>query len=282
VTSRLEYQQDIDSLSLDKAELKTLITRIQERLYEASLIECEAYRPANLDPEQIENDREIIKDGFRLFISLKGDGGICLNGSVDEIFENPNFPEQVESVFFNSTVPLKSKQNFHVSNSILLFLDFSKPKVFDFSIMPSHATANPSKLQVDGDNHTWCNGVFAECMKFISSHKGPGSLIHKSSIYDAILWIVGIPFGLHTVYNISKSYNWNTLHPFYGATLYLYSFLLCLTCFRILFHYARWVFPKIEYRGTRSQPIIHRAALATIVLGIASSIILDLAKYIFR
>jgi hypothetical protein len=40
---------------------------------------------------------------------------------------------------------------------------------------------------------------------------------------------------------------------------------------RLIFGYARWAFPKLEFTSERSSVAAHRAALAAILIGIAGS-----------
>ncbi|KKL48448.1 hypothetical protein LCGC14_2325400, partial [marine sediment metagenome] len=62
---------------------------------------------------------------------------------------------------------------------------------------------------------------------------------------------------------------------------YVYVFLASLIFFRLLFHYARWVWPLVEYRSPRNAALKHRVTLGIITLGIVTTLIYDLVKAIF-
>jgi hypothetical protein len=54
-----------------------------------------------------------------------------------------------------------------------------------------------------------------------------------------------------------------------------------LVFFRLLFHYARWVWPLVEYQSSKNKSGKHQFAIVTIALGIASALIWDLIKILF-
>src|SRR5215510_13265510 len=63
-----------------------------------------------------------------------------------------------------------------------------------------------------------------------------------------------------------------------GRVLSIYIFVAMLFGMRFLFHYARWIWPLVEFRHPRSRAMAHKAAWSVIVLGIVASAAYDLAK----
>ena len=82
-----------------------------------------------------------------------------LYGGIDEIFNSPNFPDQIKSIYVNSEIPLRQCYNYYPRNSLELFLDFSKLGLFNLSLLPSQETPNASNLAVQCYDSTWVHGV---------------------------------------------------------------------------------------------------------------------------
>jgi hypothetical protein len=71
-----------------------------------------------------------------------------------------------------------------------------------------------------------------------------------------------------------------TASPFLSAAIYVYLFLACLIGFRILFHYARWIWPLVEFRGPKSKAIQHKVLWSAVALSLIGSAAYDLIKAI--
>jgi hypothetical protein len=142
-----------------------------------------------------------------------------------------------------------------VSNKCVLLLDFTRPDVLNFAMLPSQPTPNTSNFQVRGNDATWVNGVFHEFNEYMRSHRSKMSWLHRHTVYDVLLWVLGFPFGLwcdaHATATIQKS----STSPFVQAALYIYVFLAALVGVRFLFHYARWIWPLVEYRQPKSRAL---------------------------
>lgn len=281
ITNKLS--QKITSLSLDKEELKKLCDILQERANAAADIEVDNYkRGENQDDASFENDKKLMKEAFVLNITIKGANGSELYGPIEEVFNSPNFPENIIDFYVNSETLLKALYNWYPRNSFDLLLDFSKPNIFDFSFMPNQSTPNDSILRVQGYDATWPNGVFHEIINFIKERTSPLSWIHKHSIYDILLCLLSIPLAFWACYKGATFFESLNINIFLKNSIYVYTFFVSLWIFKILFHYLRWVVPLVEYRNKRNKIITHRFIFSALLLGILCSFIYDVIKLILN
>lgn len=280
IINRLET--DINSLSLSKSELRQLCRILQDRAQRAADLQIENVRDAlqdREDPEELEAD---IRDAFRLNLTVQGSDGKELFGSVEEVFNSPNFPKNVKAIYVRSDLRAKETYNFTPQNSFELLLDFSKTNPLNLSIQPINPTPNNSKLEVRGFDATWFNGVFNEVVSFINTRESTLKFIHGHSVYDIFVWGLGIPLAFWTTHRLST-----TIESLLGHTssivingAYLYVAVAALMFFRFLFMYARWIWPKVELKGEEGRSIAHRATLSAITISILASFIYDLLIYV--
>lgn len=135
----------IDSCSFSKDQIYHLCKKLEEWSSSAGDLEVSNFEKLpNQSDESYEEDKRSLRSGFVFKLTLTGTDGKQLYGTIKEIFESPNFPENVISVYINSSIILRVL-NWTPRNSFTLFLDFSKPSPFDFSILPSQSTPNESR-----------------------------------------------------------------------------------------------------------------------------------------
>jgi hypothetical protein len=162
-------KKQIRSYSTDKAELRELLEIVQERVNAAAEIEVGYLNrlegQTDVEFEKVKTD---LREGFRLFVTLSGTDGRKLTGSIEEIFNSPNFPADVKDVFFDSETPLRTRYNYYPRNKVVMFLDFGRHAVLNFSILPSLETRNESNIEVYGKDVTWVNGVFQELLTLVN------------------------------------------------------------------------------------------------------------------
>jgi hypothetical protein len=264
------------SLSLDKDELRNLLKRLQLSADYACQFEIAKVKDIVDEQEVKENVVRNLGTCSPLQVTLRGKDNIELFGSIDDVFDTPSFPEEVLSVYLNSELLYRSNYKYYVGNSFTLFINFSKSKVFDFSLEPSEITPNDSELVVEGSDTLWVNGVYQQVLTAIEDKPSVFPIIHKGGIYDMMVWFLGLPFGFWICYTISSVVKRISVnHPFIEVIFFTYCFFLSLFCFRILFQYGRWIFPMIEYRSKRSKTIAHRVVLTSISLGLIGKFIYD-------
>lgn len=275
---------DVSSLSLDKDDLRRFCDILQERANSAAEIEVGLFQKNEQTDVQYEANQQTIRDSFQLKITISGKDGEELWGSIEDVFESANFPEQVKSLYVDSESTLRHVHNYYPHNSFKIFLDFGKPKIFDLSLMPSHGTPNESNIEVKGYDATWVNGVFSEIKKFIDDRSSTLSIVHSHSVYDILLWILGFPLSFWVCYKFSEKIEslFGVSNAFATSALYLYAFIATLFVFRVLFHYLRWVCPLVEYRSKGNRMLAHRALFVILSVGWFGQFLYDLAKWLFK
>lgn len=279
ITNRLTRERV--SCSFDKADLKRFLEVLQERLDAAADLEEANFQQHNQTADEFENNKQLLRSGFKVRPTVTGKNGQELFGTVEDVFDSPNFPEVVKSVFIGSEIFLKASYNYTVRNSFEIFLDFSRPEILDFTLLPSQRTPNETNFKVQGIDATWVNGVFHEIQSFVDEHKAPAPWLHGHSIYEKFLFLGGYPIGFWLCFKTSPFLpDGGNTFLFIRAAIYVYIFFLTMVGLRALFHYARWVFPIAEYKHTRSKSLKHRAILGTLVLSLVGAVLYDLLKTI--
>ena len=241
-------KMDVSSLSLDKDDLRRFCDILQERANSAADIEVGLLQKNEQTDEQYKAILATIRESFQLKITIEGKDGEELWGSIEEVFGSVNFPEQVKSLDVDSGSTLRYVHNYYAHNSFKILLDFSKPNIFDLSLLPSHGTPNESNVEVEGYDTTWVNGVFNEIKVFIDNRTSALSFVHNHSVYDILLWVLGFPLSFWVCSkftNLIES-GLGSHNAFIVSALYLYTFVATLFVFRVLFHYLRWVCPLVE------------------------------------
>lgn len=233
--------------------------------------------------EEYEKNKNLLRKGFELNLTVTGIDGQELYGDVNDIFSSPNFPDEIKTIYLNSEIPLSVNYQYHPRNSFTLFLDFFKPDIFDFSLLPSQPTPNGSNIEVKGYDATWVHGLFNEFNNFINKRPSQFPWLHRHTIYDILLWPFGIPFGFWSSYKLSGFVKtlFGNVSVFVESAAYVYVFLVALFLFRVLFHYARWIWPLVEYRTSKNKALKHRIFLSTITVGLIGKIIYDVIKALF-
>lgn len=268
----------VTSMSLDKEDLKAFCDILQEKANASAEIEVPLFQQNQQTDEEYKANLETLRKSFKLNFTLNGKNGVQLWGKAEDVFSSVNFPDDVVSLYVDSENTLKHGYNYYPHNSFKVFFDFSKPNVFDFDLMPSHSTPNESNIEVSGYNPTWVNGVFHELKMFIDNRSSTLSIVHNHSIYDMLLWVVGLPVSFWLCNKLSPEIDaaFSVDNTFFTNALYLYVFVITLICFRIMFHYVRWVCPLVEFRYKNSKVVAHRLVIFGLNLGWLGTIIYDM------
>lgn len=251
---------------------------LQERSFGAADIEIHNFNRDELDEAQYEKAIKTLQEGFELRISINGANGEELHGPIEEVFESANFPDNVVSLYVDSNRVLKGVHNYNTLNSFTVFLDFSKPAIFDFTLLPNQGTPNEANFEVQGYDATWVNGVFSEINNFIKERSSTFSVVHSHSVYDILLWFLGFPLAFWFCFKASSKLDSVSDNAFFESALYFYAFIATLFVFRIVFHYLRWICPLVEYRAKGSKIRAHRAILVTLLIGLVGTFVADIAK----
>jgi hypothetical protein len=256
---------------------------LQERLHAAAELEVSHFQKLNQTDEEYEKNKQLIREGFKIRPTLMGSNGLELFGLAADVFDSPNFPESLRSIYINSSINLKALHGYTVRNYVEIFIDFSRPEIFDFNFLPSGSTPNGSNVRVHGSDATWVNGVFHEVRVFINDRKALAPWLHRHSIYDVLLLVLGYPLGFWACFKAAPFFpTADSVGPFLRAALYVYVFLAVLIGFRTLFHYSRWVFPVVELRHPKSKALQHRFLLGELSLSLVGALLYDGLKALLR
>lgn len=277
---RNNLTRQVRCLSIDKSQVTKLLQVLKERCSSACDLELASLQQLDHSDEDFEKLKKTIKEAFAVRMTANSTEGQQLIGAIDDIIDSPNFPDNISSLYIASDSVLQGAYNYTPRNFFQIFFDFSKPKLLDFSLLPSQATPNGSTITVSGYDATWANGVFNELDSFVKKNPSSMNWIHKNGIYDLLVWLVGLPLGFWLCYKLSCFIGrlFGSFSIFVQSAAYVYVFIGVLFGFRLLFHYARGVFPIVEFRNPRSKELAHRVALGAIVLSIVSSVIWDICK----
>ncbi|TAH06036.1 MAG: hypothetical protein EAZ13_10590 [Sphingobacteriia bacterium] len=278
---RNKLYRKINSLSFDKEDLHKLLLILQDRAITASEIEYKKLESQNA--ENLDRIKENLEVCAVLKITLTGSNNYELFGTIEEVFNSISFPETVKTLYVNSELIYHSSYNYYPENSFQLLLDFSKPKIFDFSFQPSDKTPNETYFTVQGSDNTWVNGVFHEINAFIDENPSKFHRVHKGSVYDLLVWIFGIPFGFWICQKfLNQDFSIFKTHSFYQNLCLTYFFFLSLFILRVLFHYFRWIYPMIEFRSKKNKSILHQVAIVGISLGILTNMLYDIFRHFLK
>ena len=274
-----ELSEQITACAFSKADLQALCEKLQESSYEAADEEISHYNPIDRSPEQIRADKESLRLGFELQVAVRGIDDKVVDGTIPVVFNSPRFPDKVKSLYINSELNLRNLYNWFPRNRFELLLDFAKPG-FNLSLSPSGSTPNGSNILVSGRNETWVNGVYHAVMEFVKNRKTRRKFFHRHSVYDLLLACVSLPFAFSIAAKLSGVINslFGQHSGILKSAAYVYVFYVLLLLFRILFDYARWIFPIVEYKESTNTAQKHRAILTIIALGILGNFIYDVIK----
>ena len=149
-----ELSEQITACTFSKADLQTLCQILQESSHNAAEEEISYYNPIDRPPEQVLAERELLRLGFELKVTVRGIDDETVFGTIPVVFNSPRFPDKVKSLYINSALDLRNLYNWFPRNHFELLLDFAKPK-FNLSLSPSGSTPNASNILVSGRNETW-------------------------------------------------------------------------------------------------------------------------------
>jgi hypothetical protein len=178
------------------------------------------------------------------------------------------------------TVP-QAVLNFTPLCNVTLFLDFSRPPLFDFSRLPTLPTPNESNFAISADDESWFAATKSRTSQFFTDRRTSTEWLHRAGVYDALLIFIGIPIAIWLDFRVAGSISTRTISSFVSGALYVYVFIATVVLFRLLFAYSRWVFPKVELDTELRSPLRHRGVWGAISLSVVCSLLYDLLKYVW-
>ncbi|MFZ1962982.1 MAG: hypothetical protein WAU78_05860 [Roseiarcus sp.] len=262
------------AMVLDKGDLKKLYRIINDKQSEFR----DRFMPIlAIQPNETQDDfnarKKRVFEAFVTSMTIQRTNGEYLHGNNEQFLDEDNLPDQIQSILFTtSSVP--RTLGIEPVSRIVLFLDFTRPPLFNLSRLPSQPTANESNFEVASDSESLFAASRARLVDFFNERKARVNWLHGGAVYDFSVFVAGIPIGILAVYCASEVVNrFTSLSNIVAAAIYIYVFFLALNVFRILFMYSRWVFPKIELKSERSSPFRHRVVWAGITIAVVGALL---------
>src|SRR5258705_240855 len=142
-------QKNIESLSIDKADLRKFLEQLQKKADDACDIESRIVETL-VPSADWQRTKENLKSCSPLQITVTGTDGVDTHGSIQQVFGSSSFPLSLKSMYVNSELLYNTRFNYRTKNYFELLIDFSKPKIFDFSLRPGEKTPNSSVFKIEG------------------------------------------------------------------------------------------------------------------------------------
>jgi hypothetical protein len=226
--------------------------------------------------------RERVYNAFVTSVSATGLNDEMVHGNNESFFDSSAFPDHLKSILISTKTVPQATLNFIPLCNVTLFLDFSRPPLFDFSRLPTFPTPNESNFEIAADDETWFAATKARLSEFFTGRKTSTDWLHRAGIYDVLLLFLGIPIAIWLDFRLVGSISAKTqMSPFIIGALYVYVFIAAIVLFRLLFAYSRWVFPKVELDSELTNPLRHRGLWGAVLIGLSISLMYDLLKYMW-
>ena len=147
-------------LSISVEDVRRIVEKVQRQVEEerkreaARLLESGPNDQAHR--EQIEAD---CQRAFQITVMIFGRDGESLSSYGTELFDSPDIPEPIDSIYISNSAAYQSVAGHDPLNKFVLNLDFSTPPLVDNNNPVSNPTPNFSNLTVEGDRDAWVASI---------------------------------------------------------------------------------------------------------------------------
>ena len=236
-------------------------------------------------PSESEEDfsarKERVHNAFVTSVTVTGLDDEMFHGNSESFFDSSSFPDRLRSILISTQTVPRAVLSFIPPCNIIVFLDFSRPPLIDFSRMPTLPTPNESNFEISADDELWFAASKARLSQFFDDRRTSTNWLHRTSIYDILLVFAGFPLAIWLSHRLGSLFDHIKAAPIVNSAVYVYTFFVGLIFFRILFEYSRWVFPKVELETELSSPVRHRGLWGAILLALLASLLYDGLKGLF-
>lgn len=239
----------LQSSKIDISDLKKLAREIIELNNVVSKNSIEKLdRNAFKSGEDYDKYKQSIEENYKISIFISGSRGEALLGQDETIFDKENIPDIITFVNINNSTSFENAFGRKPDNFLSIDFDFGKPKIFDYTVNPSRETINESKIEIYGANRTWAQGAFERILNILHDRQTKRAWFHKNNIYDFIIWFFIVPliFVNFALFESSMGIRIQDTSIIIKVSFYVYAFFIQLFLFRLLFNYARWLWPYLE------------------------------------
>lgn len=264
----------IPSCTLTASDLRKLFRLLQQKASEASdrQLAGMVQQPGQTQT-QFEEARATARTAMSLLIRLWTKGGGWMGTTTIQPLEDEELPDNITKIEFDLGLLFRLRfNNLSANNTFLVSLDLQRPSILDMNPQPA---LNGSTANISGNDTTWANGLADELIQFFQQSKNRRGLLHLSESYTLLLFPVGFPLSFDIVYHLDKFIRRvGALPEALSVAIYVYCVVMVLYLFRLLFNYARWVFPKVELNAPRQHiGARHRVAITTLALIVIGALV---------
>lgn len=155
--------------------------------------------------------------------------------------------DALQSVYISNTeIFSKAARGNKPKNCVDIYLDFRHPPLaLNFYNLPSNPTQNGSVINVYGYNHDWVNSTHKQLQDFFARVRVNRAILHGSGTYDFFLYCLYLPIVFWLMYRVERKFPdiFTSESRISIIAVYIYIIVSSLFFGRIIFQYARWLFP---------------------------------------
>ncbi|WP_157379967.1 hypothetical protein [Burkholderia ubonensis] len=223
----------IAACRLRKGDLKLLYRILNEKQneYRDKVISKLSQLPTESQAD-FEARKSNVRNAFVTSVTITGTNEESLTGNSEDFFDSSSIPTFIRSVFYSTQSVPSALLNHLPHDRITVFLDFSRRPLLDFERLPTFPTPNESKFNIDSNNESWFSSAKSKLENFFRERKSNFDWLHRSGIYDVMLFFVGFPWAIGNDYRLSHALRGiDKLPNLVSSLLYAYVFLISLKCF---------------------------------------------------
>jgi hypothetical protein len=272
----------IPSSVISRADLRTLFSRLQEKVNESierqiGHLAC----PPSMALANWEELKQQARDAANLTALVIGSAGEQVVTTEEAGLLDQHLPDRITSITFDAGLALKNSLNVDLENRFVLKLDFSDPPGFHEYDPQSRPTPNDSSLEVAGPEETWVSGVHDLILQFFQNRSTPREWLHSSWVFMAVHWLVVLPASIWLTYRLVNVLpdELTNAHPVFTAGLYIYFFYLAFVVLRVIKLVGRLAWPYIELEGASRGTA--RVVISTVAAGLIVPLIYDVITAVF-
>ena len=241
-------------------------------------------QPSDKTAEQWDAEKQtLLADAFGIIVTVAGANGERLHGNVPEVFDSPNMPARIESIYLSNIVPFERRIGVQPDERFTLLFDFSKPPLLDSQNFVSSRTPNNSHIDAIGNTDTWVGSIIEAVTSVTSQRKISRLGLHKGFSYDVGLFALWLPINIYICYRMSPLLSdvIGRASPLLGTISYAYAFFALAFLFRVLYGYTKWAFPTVELEENKKRTAGHRNFWYVLALGLLATAVWEVGKAFF-
>ena len=280
VSIRPSKELPIRSTTVEVDDLPKIFRRLLQFVEEeADLVIADLVKNSNQSNEDYELFKQHSRtNAFKITVTVEASDGTRLFGDDVSLFSAASMPENVSLIYMTNRNAFSYFSGNDPLNYFELWLDFTKPSIFDATDPVSHPTPNRSNLKIIGNRDSWIASIEHAVFDVLRYRGNSRGWLHRGHVYDIGLLVVGLPFAFYMCYRLFSYVEVyiEPIHTIVSGAMYAYLVLLSIWMYRFIFTYLRWIFPNVELLKVSSAPFKHRIILLTIMIAIIGDIIVEM------